>query len=252
MWVMLFGLAVAGLVGNMATGTLRVSSAAAPWVWVGAGVTVLLTMVAGAAQFDWPVGRRSPGAAAVQVPPTTAVTVLGGGRTGSWMGAAGVVSAALMIVSFPIAIAFTPGTGARLPIYNAPPDAPSLFDANPVAVSIGLGCVGAMILAYAVRVGRGSPRGVLEISDLGVVFRRGRYRLDVPWSEVSSATVRGGILTKYLVARPHATSVLLTTAPTMSIYHARSGFLRICDLTAAGIPVHAVRAALQRHLAPSP
>ncbi|MFI9454082.1 hypothetical protein [Amycolatopsis sp. NPDC052450] len=249
---MLFGLAVAGLVGNMATGTLRISSSAAPWVWVGAGVTVLLTMVAGAAQFDWPVGRRSPGAAAVRVPPTAAVTVLGGGRTGSWAGAAGVVFAALVIVSFPVAMAFTPGPGAGLPIHQAPPGAPSLFDTSPWAFSIGFGCVCAMILAYAVRVGRGSPRGVLEISDSGVVFHRGRYRLDVPWSEVSGATVRGGILTKYLVARPHATSALLTTAPTMSIYHSRSGFLRICDLTAAGIPVHAVRAALRRHLASSP
>jgi hypothetical protein len=234
------------VVSNVASNQISIADGS-PWAWVVwatflviAAVTIAAKHI-GAAQKD-----RETDQILLDSVYSPDVTVLDGGRArkkGSAIFGGTVAAIALMIAYNSMSSRVSYSHFGFVAEHH-----PSAFDLNPVPCTIGLTSSAVACILLVVKRWIGPRLGTLRFSDQGVVFHRGRYRVDVPWSEVSSMWVKRRVLEgDLLVAKPHSTSVLLTTSPAMQLYHRRSKTLRVCDLGIANIASHAVEAALLRH-----
>ncbi|MFJ4091108.1 hypothetical protein ACIPYS_05950 [Kitasatospora sp. NPDC089913] len=241
--------ALFAVVANLVTNEVSLS----PFWWVVAAVACAL--LAGVLVFQTYRELRSPAAVvgAAPVPPvpvavllsSAEVTVLGGLRAGRRGAALMVLLCGVFVAGAGALVMSRPGSATRK--WNPGPADPSMFDAHPLGTWVGLAVLLLAFAVPAVVMAAGRGRGRLEFSAQALVFSGPRGRAVLPWSELTSVSLRsttfGGT---WLVAHLGKGSPLLMTRPTMEMYDDKRGMLRICNLRTVGVPPHAVRAALIR------
>ncbi|MEK2490192.1 hypothetical protein WN990_11550 [Kitasatospora purpeofusca] len=228
--------------------TNQVSLSPLWWAVVAVGCAVLAGVLVFQTyrELRGPAAAPAPGPVALPVPPVTGdVTVLGGLRTGQRGAGLTILLCGLVVAGTGALLMSRPGSATKK--WRPGPHDPTMFGAHPLGSWVGLAVLLALFVVPAVVVAVGRGRGRLEFSAEVLVVSGPRSRVVLPWSELASVEVRstffGGT---WLEARPVQGSPLLMTQPTMGMFDAKRRVLRVCDLVAAGIPAHAVRAALAR------
>ncbi|MFD8320179.1 hypothetical protein [Kitasatospora purpeofusca] len=190
------------------------------------------------------VTTAPPGPAAVQ-PETGDVTVLGGLRSVRPGAGLMMLLCGVFVTGAGVLLMSKPGSATRK--WHPGPDDPTMFQAHPLGTWVVLGVLLSAFVVPAVVVALGRGRGQLEFSAEALVFVGRRGRAVLPWSELRRVEVRKTFIgTTWVEAYPVRNSRLLMTPPTMGMYDAGRGVLRVCELGAVGVPAHAVRAALVR------
>lgn len=188
----------------------------------------------------------APGGPGAGTPPSLRpgdFVIFDGGRTGSVGSAMSWLVTGVILGAMPGALLYAKRADGFLGPYTRP----SAFHDDPVPVLIASFLYVLVIMVGAFLAWRGKWRGSLSISPDQIVVRRTRSQIVLNRSELMSVEVRKIFWNgTWLLAKVPPNSVMLTAAPTMSMYDAKLQALKICQLDALQAQPYAVRAALAR------